>query len=56
VNFAELGVQGSSVGSIIAENAKTLEQKVAGLQDRYEIFFKGTTKKYHEFLETMITT
>src|SRR5882672_1105783 len=44
------GSAGSSVGSIIAENAKTLEQKVAGLQDRYEIFFKGTTKKYHEVL------
>lgn len=44
------GSAGSSVASIVAEDAKTLEQKVAGLQDRYEIFFKGTTKKYHEVL------
>lgn len=44
------GSSSSSVGSIVAEDAKSLEQKVAGLQDRYEIFFKGTTKKYHEVL------
>lgn len=44
------GSAGSSVGSIVAEDAAALEQKVAGLQDKYEIFFKGTTKKYHEVL------
>lgn len=44
------GSASSAVGSIVAEDAKTLEQKVAGLQDTHEIFFKGTTKKYHEVL------
>lgn len=45
-----LGMADDAVAAITGETAKDLEQKVAALKGDYEIYYKDTSRKYHEVL------